>query len=175
MKMVIGNTLEETAYHEAGHIVVACALGLPLRPSGITVYEVGNGVGDGYACYAENERPPQAVLMAVLAGGRAQLMKFPGSWLGGSGPDESKLRELTKVHFEDRWRQIIEEMVAQVDRLLEEHWSAVTAIAESLLDSVWIPVEAGEHSQANRKKQARRDSLVSILERHGIPATVRIE
>jgi len=35
------------AYHEAGHIVVAAALGLPLRPEGIMIGEDGKG----FACY----------------------------------------------------------------------------------------------------------------------------
>jgi len=38
--MIIGNTFEETAYHEAGHIVAAAVLGLALRPAGITIVEV---------------------------------------------------------------------------------------------------------------------------------------
>ena len=31
-QILIGNTLEETAYHEAGHVVIAGAVGLDLKP-----------------------------------------------------------------------------------------------------------------------------------------------
>jgi hypothetical protein len=35
------------AYHEAGHIVLAAAMGLPLRPEGVMSGEDGKG----FACY----------------------------------------------------------------------------------------------------------------------------
>jgi hypothetical protein len=46
---LIGNSPEETAYHEAGHIVTAAAVGLDLRPAGILIFEVKN-VAAGIAC-----------------------------------------------------------------------------------------------------------------------------
>ena len=45
--ILIGNTLEETAYHEAGHIVIAAAVDLDLKAKGIVIYEVEN-VADGW-------------------------------------------------------------------------------------------------------------------------------
>lgn len=36
----IGNTFEECAYHEAGHVVGAGALGLAFKPTGVTIVEV---------------------------------------------------------------------------------------------------------------------------------------
>ena len=53
--LIIGNTLDETAYHEAGHIVVATAVELDLRPKGITIWEAAPNVMDGLAGYWNHE------------------------------------------------------------------------------------------------------------------------
>jgi hypothetical protein len=47
MEETIGNTLEETAYHEGGYFVVAGSLGLNLKPKGIMIYELANDITDG--------------------------------------------------------------------------------------------------------------------------------
>ena len=169
-EIIAGNTVEETVYHEAGHIVAACALGLPLRPKGIIVYEVGDGVGDGYACYGEDEQPPEAVFMALLAGVKAQRTEFPGSWIGGATSDESKMRKIAEVHFQGRWHEVLDRLSPQVDELLREYWGAVAAVAESLLGAAWEPLEIGEdpNNKAKRKRQLPGDSLLSILKQHGI-------
>jgi hypothetical protein len=52
---LIGNTLEETAYHEAAHMVIAAAVGLNLRPGGITIWEAAEDVMDGLARYWKDE------------------------------------------------------------------------------------------------------------------------
>jgi hypothetical protein len=75
--LIIGNTLEETAYHEAGHIVVAVALGLDLRPKGITIWEVTKNVMEGLAGYWDDDTDWEKNLQAVRAGQIAQWRKFP--------------------------------------------------------------------------------------------------
>jgi hypothetical protein len=62
--MVIGNTLEETSYHEAGHIVIAGAVGLDLKPKGVVVYEVEH-VADGWAFYWEDKPEWDKILLAL--------------------------------------------------------------------------------------------------------------
>jgi hypothetical protein len=58
------------AYHEAGHIVVAAAWGLPLRPEGIMIGEDGKG----FACYwKEPDLTDSSVEANVLA-------SFAGFW-----------------------------------------------------------------------------------------------
>lgn len=67
-----GSMPEETAYHEAGHIVVAAVLGLDLKPRGITVYQVPPNVSDGLACYWDHPSDWDKNLQAALAGQFAQ-------------------------------------------------------------------------------------------------------
>ena len=171
-ELTLGNPLAETAYHEAGHIVVAAATGLPLRPAGITVYEVVNNVTDGFAVYAEDEPQREMVLMALLAGVRAQLRQFPNSWIGGAHSDECKFREIVRLHFRDQWREMSEKLIPLVDQLLEKHWSAVAGIAERLVEIPWIPVQNAEHPRATRKKQLDGDAVAAILQRVGITSRV---
>jgi hypothetical protein len=45
-----GYKLEENAYHEAGHAVIAVANGLALRPRGILIFEVDEGT-TGFTSY----------------------------------------------------------------------------------------------------------------------------
>ena len=71
--MVIGNTLDETAYHEAGHITIAAAVGLDLQHRGIVVYEVGN-VGDGWAFYWEDNQQWKDILK-VATGRTSRTVK----------------------------------------------------------------------------------------------------
>jgi hypothetical protein len=172
--VLMGNVLEETAYHEAGHIVIASVVGLPLTPSGITVYEADE-VTEGYARYCEDERRWENILMALRAGVRAQLKKFPQSWIGGSQPDTLKFGEIIKSHFEDRCREMDDKITPQLDQLLESHWSAVVAVAQALMESCWIPVEPSEHRIATRKKELNGTTLVAILGRLGISAEIRGE
>ena len=75
-RILIGNTMEETAYHEAGHIVIAGAVGLDLRPKGIVIYEVED-VADGWAFYWEDNQQWTDILTALRAGQLAQLKQFP--------------------------------------------------------------------------------------------------
>jgi hypothetical protein len=70
-EVLIGNTFEETAYHEAGHIVVATALGLDLKPRGIVIWAAADvDVTDGLACYC-NDTPDMPTARKVLIGTRA--------------------------------------------------------------------------------------------------------
>jgi len=44
------------------------------------------------------------------------------------------------------------ELNAEVERLLQEHWSAIVKIAQTIMKDPWIPVNSGEHPKASRKK-----------------------
>jgi hypothetical protein len=171
-EIIIGNTFDETAFHEAGHIVLAGATGMPLKHSGITIYEVSEKVSDGYANYEENGGEKEAILMALLAGARAQLKQFPETRLVGTRSDEQKFRDLVKAHFGDRQRELSAKLIPQVDSVLKESWSAVTSIVTGLSESPWIPVLSSEHTKSRRKKQMNGHALAAILQRHGIPAKV---
>jgi hypothetical protein len=97
--LIIGNTLEETAYHEAGHIVVAARLGLDLRPKGITIWKAAKDVMDGLAGYWDDEADWDKNLQAVRAGQIAQWRRFPKSDTSGSKPDNDYFFKVLKEHF----------------------------------------------------------------------------
>ena len=172
-QILIGNTLEETAYHEAGHVVIAGAVGLDLKPLGIVIWEAAEDVTDGIASYWEDTAEWEKVLLALCAGEMAQLKQFPCSSTLGSQPDGQKFSEIVNNHLgQDRFREM-HDTNSQVASLLEIHWSAVTSIALALMEGPWIIVEPTEHPKANRKKHLDGSTLVPILQRHGITAHVR--
>ena len=173
-QILIGNTLEETAYHEAGHVVIAGAVGLDLKPLGIVIWEVAEDVTDGIASYWEDTAEWEKVLLALCAGQMAQLKQFPCSWTRGSQPDVQVFSKIVNTHFEqDRFREMHDNTNSRVASLLEIHWSAVTSIALALMEGPWIIVEPTEHPKAKRKKHLDGSTLVPILRRHGITAHVR--
>jgi hypothetical protein len=173
--LIIGNTLEETAYHEAGHIVVAAVLGLDLRPKGITIWEAANDVMDGLAGYWDDETDWEKNLQAVRSGQIAQWRKFPKSDLvSGSGPDRDYFFKVVKEHFPGSLAANIWETVSKkANDLLEAHWSAVVEVAETLTAAEWMSVGENEHPLAKRKKRLDGETLVAILSSHGIGARVR--
>jgi hypothetical protein len=169
----IGNTLEETAYHEAGHVVVAGAVGLDLMPKGIVIYEVGD-LTDGWAFYWEDKPEWEGILRALRAGQMAQLRRFPKSEFRGGKPDLDKFYRIVADHFgANRFGELWGAITDKVRSMLDAHWAAVVAIAEALVRGGWIPTESGEHASARRKKHLGGDVLAAILAEHGISAQVR--
>ena len=172
--LIIGNTLEETAYHEAGHIVVAVALGLDLRPKGITIWQVTNNVMDGLAGYWDDDTGWEKNLQAVRAGQIAQWRKFPRSDTTGSKPDNDYFFKIVKEHFAGYIAGNIWESVGnRANALLEAHWGAAAEIAETLIAAEWMPVDGTEHPLAKRKKRLGGEALLTILSSHGISGRVR--
>ena len=171
---LIGNTLEETAYHEAGHIVVAARLGLDLRPKDITIWEAAKDVMDGLAGYWDNEADWDKNLQAVRAGQIAQWRRFPKSDTTGAKPDNDYFFKVVGEHFTESIASNIWESVSKkANALLEAHWSAVAEIAETLMAAEWISVGENEHPVAKRKKNLDGEALVAILSSHRISARVR--
>lgn len=165
--VLIGNTLEETAYHEAGHIVVAGAVGLALKPMGIQIWEV-SGLGDGLACYWEDEKDWGKNLLALRAGQVAQFRQFPESDFRGSQPDVKKFSNIVADHFGDnRCGEMRIEITAKVHRVLDIHWAPVIAVSEALVEGEWIPVDDSEHPSAKRKKHLDGMRLQQFLEHTG--------
>lgn len=172
---LIGNTLEETAYHEGGHIVAAAVSGLDLKMKGIIVYEVGE-LADGWALYWEDEPLWDSILLAIRAGQVAQLKKFPNSEFRGGRQDVKNFFDVVTSEFgQNRCGEFWERISGEVISLLDEHWLAVEEIAKALMENDWVPVESGEHPVARRKKVLDGNALISILARHGISAVSRLE
>lgn len=176
----IGNSPEETAYHEAGHIVIAAAVGLDLRPAGILMFEVSNVAG-GVACYWEDGEV-EAVLQALRAGQMAQIRQFPNSEIRGGVPDAQAFsKAVNQIYSPGHVGVMLEKIGGQVLELFAKHWGAITEVAQALLKKDWVSVEvadekylsADERLVVKRKKQLTGSEIVEILERHGISARVR--
>jgi hypothetical protein len=167
--MVIGNSLDETAYHEAGHITVAAAVGLDLQHKGIVVYEVGN-VGDGWAFYWEDNQQWTDILVALRAGQLAQLKKFPGSDFQGAQTDVQKFSYIVEHHFppgtlnSDMWEAVTRRATNLLD--LNPNWSAVEDVARAVINTRSVPVAPGEHAQATLKKHLDGNAIAAILAPH---------
>jgi hypothetical protein len=176
---LIGNTPEESAYHEAGHIVIAGVLGLDLREAGIILFETETLAG-GIACYWEDAEA-EPVLKALRAGQQAQLKQFPTSEIrGGQGDVNAFFDAMRALGIENRgdvWQRIGKE----VAELLAKHWSVVIEVAAALLNQDSKPIESSdakylspeERILTKSKKQLVGDDIVKILVRHGISAQVR--
>jgi hypothetical protein len=169
-----GNTLEENAYHEAGHIVIAASVCLDLKPKGIVIYEVTREVAEGWAFYWEDRPEWESILMAVRAGQVAQLRQFPKSEFRGGQQDVRNFFAIVENNVgPNRGGEFWERITAKVCGLLDTNWPAVVAIAEAVMRSDWISVDSGEHDLAKRKKHLDGDLLVAILRNHAISAQVR--
>ena len=165
--------LEVTAYHEAGHIVVASVLGMALKSEGVTVWEMAQGETFGAASIWEDERDWERTLIFLRSGVKAQLKQFPQFWTNTTGlSDDCGFFRIVREHFGDRKNELKERIDLQTDLLLDKHWSAVEAIAQAVTAGDWKPAEDGG-IEAKRKKQLDGLTLAAILEKHGIPAVVR--
>jgi hypothetical protein len=137
---LIGNTLEETAYHEAGHVVIASAVGLDLRPRGIRIWEAPGGITGGVACYWEDAET-EPVLLALQAGQMVQRRQFPESEIRGGKPDIRAFdKAVITVFGQNRLGEMYENINRQVAGLLTSHWRAIAAVARAIVESDWVPV-----------------------------------
>ena len=153
---------------------MAAALGLDLRPKGITIWEASQDVMDGLARYGDDEADWDKNLQAARAGQIAQWRKFPQSNMWGAGPDNEYFFRVVKEQFPeilgaDLWQSTTK----KANDLLATHWSVVVEIAETLINAKWMPVPENEHPLAKRKKDLDGKALVAILSSHGITARVR--
>lgn len=177
--VIVGNSLEPTAYHEAGHIVAATVAGLTLRPAGITIYEITETVTSGFAAFWKanvdgtplNVLQREGMMVALLAGINAQL-KISSESTAGGGDDIDECAKLLNEHYpHDQHMQ--DRINERVQALLREHWNAIVAIATAVMQVPWTRVKDAEFPEANRKKQLAADAIVIILGRFGITAIVQ--
>ena len=128
---------EATAYHEAGHAVVALALGRPIHrvsvlPDGqfLGLCQFGKGVFRPSEDWLERE-----ILIAL--GGIAAEARHTGNYAwDGAARDQQYVRRLAEQRAGERQAERLERrMLAKAEHLLaqEGHWRAVELIAAELL------------------------------------------
>jgi hypothetical protein len=122
------------AYHEAGHIVVAAALGLPLRPEGIMIA----GDGKGFACYWKEpdltDSSVEANVLASFAGFSAEkrlrsMRGFqPREYLGVIWSTDWKEARALEAKFSNAYLgdksipAVHEELEAKADEIVAQYW-----------------------------------------------------
>lgn len=146
----LDNVRQRTAYHEAGHAVIALSLGRPLQKVTIAPNQIRLGV-----CQIQKGRfrPSKDWIedeILILLAGIAAEAKFSGEYdLRGAGEDLRYARRfsLQRAGSENQAERLERKLLTKTEYLLadEGHWAAVTAIAKELLARETISGRAAKH------------------------------
>ena len=139
-----------TAYHEAGHAVVALALGRPVQRVSILPNHLRLGhceLGKGMS------RPSQDVLereILILLGGPAAEARHTGEYdWDAADRDLRTVRSLTEMRAvtQRQVERLERRMLDKVEHLLDRPgvWSAIQRVADELLGSTTISGRAVRH------------------------------
>jgi hypothetical protein len=143
--------LARAAHHEAGHLVIAAVQRLRLRAQGIII----DRSGEGLACYFrvpdENDLSRESVVVASLAGFIAE--KYFCEEQSYPPPDPQgvfqslDLKEARNVvgrlsheyFMNDSVTTVFWKLNNQSERLVEQNWPAIQALAAAVLAKEWEP------------------------------------
>jgi hypothetical protein len=165
--------VERTAHHEAGHMVVAAALGLKLRPQGLRV----DPRGWGLACYCKqpdgSDLTRERIIVATFAGFIAQKRFYPDSiWCRDT--DWSEAHAL--LHERANKSVTRDDLLSRSERLVRQHWPAIEALAAAVLAKDWVTQERFEsgarwsHEATTTEKRMACEEVVDLLGEYGISA-----
>ncbi len=128
---------EATAYHEAGHAVLALILGRPVRCVNIVADRESLGVCEfGKGVYRPSEDWLEREILIAL-GGIAAEARFTGNYAwDAAAKDQKYVRRLAEQRAgERRAERLQRRLLSKAEHLLadEGHWRAVELIAAELL------------------------------------------
>jgi ATP-dependent Zn protease len=139
-----------TAYHEAGHAIVALSLGRSVEKLSIVrnsirlgVVQLGKGRNGRKQDYFETEA-------LILLGGLVSEARYTGhyNW-GGAQQDLRSLRRLSlaRVDTEAKAERLERRLLDKTSHHLDQdgHWEAVEAVAAELIKSKLISGRAARH------------------------------
>ena len=139
-----------TAYHEAGHAVMALALGRPVQR--VSVQPSQQRLG---RCEIKKGtfRPSKDLLeteILILLGGLAAEARYTGRYcLGGAAEDLRGVRKLASLRAasERQVERLERRMLDKAEHILNQPgvWSAAVRIADELLRSTTISGRAARH------------------------------
>ena len=128
---------EATAYHEAGHAVVALSLGRPVQR--VTILPTGTHLGRcefGKGAFRPSDDWLECQILISLGGIAAEARHTGNYDWGGASRDRQHVRRLAVERAGERRAERLERrLLAKVEHLLaqEKHWRAVELIAGELL------------------------------------------
>jgi ATP-dependent Zn protease len=140
---------EAVAYHEAGHAVVALALGRPVHCVSILPDRVNLGLCEFHkgVCRPSDDWIEREILIS-LAGLAAEARHTGNYAWDGAARDLQYVRRLTVERAGERRAERLERrMLAKVEHLLarEDNWGAVERIVAELLRRGAISGRAARH------------------------------
>ena len=129
--------LEATAYHEAGHAVLALILDRPVKRVTIVADRERLGLCEfGKAVFRPSEDWLEREILIAL-GGIAAEARFTGNYAwDGAARDQQVVRELAIQRAGERRAEKLERrLLAKAEHYLadEQHWQAVEWIAKELM------------------------------------------
>jgi len=140
---------ETTAYHEAGHAVVALALGRPVQRVSVLPDRVHLGLCEfGKGAFRPTEDWLEREMLIALGGIAAEARHTDNYAWDGLARDLQYVRLLAVQRAGERRAQKLERrLLAKVEHLLaqEGHWRAVELIAMELLRCGAISGRAARH------------------------------
>ena len=151
-----------TAYHEAGHTVMALALGRPVHRVTVRPNQLRLG-----QCELKNGtiRPSKDVLeteVLILLGGLAAEARLSGDYdWGAAAKDLRAVRSLTRTRAEtpSRIERLERRLLDKAEHLLDRPglWQAVERIAAELLRATTLSGRAARHLFDEATKRAADD------------------
>jgi len=168
-------SVERTAYHEAGHMVVAAALGLTLRAEGLHV----DPLGAGLACFSKqpdgSDLSRERIIVAIFAGYIAQERSHPDS-IWQLDTDWQEAHTLLGEMSIESTEVTRERLLKRSRQLVNQYWLAVKALASALLARNWVPqvrLESGARwaqSTTTTEKHMTAEEIINLLAHYGITA-----
>lgn len=150
---------EAIAYHEAGHAVISTKLGYRC----LYVTTIPDGDRLGHACCQDpliggNDDKIEHALKVLIAASFAEGRHVEGSRLWGDADDRVKAKNLALLATDgdtERAEALINEMIAETHKLVEQHWPEIDALAQRLLvegrvnflETLRVPGSAASHGR----------------------------
>jgi hypothetical protein len=185
--------IEDAAHHEAGHIVVATALGLRLQGYGMHIDKVGTGRSFYQFCNPKIQLSSSHIPDYVLRKGESSIKSFFAGPIAqkefcrrekntscsnvSAADDHDLIQELVRNLYCNQppeWRDAkSNELEGLAGDLVDKHWEAIKAVANALLATDWVTptsTPAGPGWSPAEEKRLSDTQITSILRPLGICA-----